>query len=388
MPWIGTTVPRAQLQMTIDAETDFTAPGQVVLDGEGGYTTTLPSMIESLVPKRVADSRVGYSTADGVSAGTGLLPAGQFLEIQIAGRVGIPADASAVVVNAVAVQPATAGYLTVYPCGSWPGTASVNFAAGQVVANEVIAKLSPTGSICVFTSSTTHLVLDAVGYLVPNVASTPAAGAVNFALVDGDLVGTWPEGSFEVKSGDILTTLFDLTVAAGAPVGEYTMTLELVDLDGVVDTATDVARTNVIAPVPTALWSSTAEYVALGAYFPMTARVFNPATELTGASLRVTVAPPTDDPGLAVTAFSEAVAMPFTLVGGNLVGTWDLDDPLAADSDQLITWYLNVATTSPTGIYTITVELVRNGVALSSDTADVIVVPAAEHGKQPPGVGD
>ena len=94
MPWIGTTVPRAQLQMTIDAETDFTAPGQVVLDGEGGYTTTLPSMIESLVPKRVADSRVGYSTADGVSAGMGLLPAGQFYEIPIAGRVGVPADAS------------------------------------------------------------------------------------------------------------------------------------------------------------------------------------------------------------------------------------------------------------------------------------------------------
>ena len=60
-----------------------------------------------------------------------------------------------------------------------------------------------------------------------------------------------------------------------------------------------------------------------------------------------------------LTAFSEAVAMPLTLVGGNLVGTWDLDDPLAASFDQLITWYLNVTTTSPTGIYTITVELVR-----------------------------
>ena len=155
-------------------------------------------------------------------------------------RLGVvlvfPLAPSTVVVNAVAVQPATAGYLTVYPCGSWPGTASVNFAAGEVVANEVIAKLSATGSICVYTSSPTFLVLDAVGYLV-NVASTPAAGAVNFALVDGDLVREHrPRRTSRSKVGDILTTQFDLTVAAGAPVGEYTMTLELVDLDEVSST--------------------------------------------------------------------------------------------------------------------------------------------------------
>ena len=78
---------------------------------------------------------------------------------------GVPADTSTVVVNAVAVPQATAGYLTVYPCGSWPGTASVNFAAGEVVANEVIRRVSATGSICVYTSSPTHLVLDAVGYV-------------------------------------------------------------------------------------------------------------------------------------------------------------------------------------------------------------------------------
>ena len=345
----------------------------------------------SLVPKRMTDTRVGFSTADGQSAGIGLLPAGQYLEIPIAGRVGIPADASAVVVNVTAVGSAAPGFLTVYPCGTRPGTSSLNYTAGEVVANEVIAKLSATGSICVYTMATTNLVVDAVGYLVPNTETVPAAGAVEFALTEeGDLVGMWPEGSFEVGEGDNLTTMFDLTVAAGAPVGEYTTTLELVDLDGVAVTATDIARTNVIGPVPTALWSSTAEYVPLGSYFPMTARVFNPATELAGASLRVTVAPPSDVAGLAATAFSEAVPMtlPLDVSSGNLVGVWPLDDPLVADTDELITWYLNVADTSPTGIYTITVELMQGATSLSSDSADVIIVAAAEHGKKPPGVGD
>ncbi|HSL75113.1 MAG TPA: hypothetical protein VK853_11620 [Ilumatobacteraceae bacterium] len=388
MPWIGTPVPRAQLEMIIDADADFTAPDQVVLDGQGGYTITLPSMVETLVPKRVADTRPGFSTADGLVAGTGLLPGGQMLEIPIAGRVGVPADATAVVANVTVAEPAMAGFVSVFPCGSWPGTSSLNYAAGEVVANEVIAKLSATGSICVYTMATTHVVVDAVGYLVPNVESIPAAGAVEFAVVDGNLVGTWPAGSFEVDKGDNLTTLFDLTVAAGAPVGEYTMTLNLVDLDGVADTATDVARVNVLAAEPTALWDSTAEYVALGSYFSMTARVFNPVTELAGASLRFTIVPPSDEPGLAATAYSEAVGMPLTLSGGNLVGVWALDDPLAADSDELATWFMNVADTSPTGIYTITVELVQGGVSLSSDSAEVIIVPAAEHGKQPPGVGD
>jgi len=373
--------PAGSICVYTKSKTDLVVDAVGYVPAETDYT--------SMVPKRMTDTRVGYSTADGQSAGIGVLPAGQYLEIPITGRVGIPTDATAVVVNVTAVQPLTRGFVTVYPCGSRPGTSSLNFFAGKVVANEVIAKLSPAGSICVYTMSTTNLVVDAVGYLVPNTESVPAAGAVEFAVVDGNLVGTWPEGSFEVGKGDNLTTMFDLTVAAGAPVGEYTMTLDLVDLDGVAATATDVARMNVLAPEPTALWFSTAEYVALGSFFPMTARVFNPATELTGASLRVTITPPSDAAGLAATAFSEAVPMTLTLdVDGNLVGEWPLADPLGADTDQLITWFLNVADTSPTGIYTITVELVKDGTSLSSDSADVIIVPPAAHGKKPPGVGD
>ena len=101
----------------------------------------------------------------------------------------------------------------------------------------------------------------------------------------------------------------------------------------------------------------------------MTARVFNPAggTNVDEASLRVTIVPPVVDPpnpfvaDNQVTAWSEAVAMPLTLVGTSLVGLWSLDDPLPPGFDQSITWYLNVADGAPTGVYTIGVEIITDG---------------------------
>ena len=143
------------------------------------------------------------------------------------------------------------------------------------------------------------------------------------------------------------------------------------------------------------LWTSTADYVAQGSYFPMTARVFNPptGTDVAGASLRVTIVPP--DPAnpfvsaSQVAAWSEAVAMPLTLVGNSLVGEWSLDDPLlsgvplTAGVDQSITWYLNVADGVPIGTYAIGVEIIQGVARLdpsTSDIADVIVAAAPTHG--------
>jgi hypothetical protein len=43
----------------------------------------------------------------------------------------------------------------------------VNYRAvgSEAVANEVIVKLSPTGSICVFTSAAANVLVDVAGYL-------------------------------------------------------------------------------------------------------------------------------------------------------------------------------------------------------------------------------
>ena len=65
----------------------------------------------------------------------------------------------------IASGPTAAGYLTVYPCGTLPLVSSVNYVAGQVVPNAVIAPISAAGEVCFFTSAATHLIADVNGYL-------------------------------------------------------------------------------------------------------------------------------------------------------------------------------------------------------------------------------
>lgn len=64
------------------------------------------------------------------------------------------------------MNPSGRGFMTVYPCDDRLLASSLNFgAAGAVVGNELIDKLSDDGSVCVFSSAETDLTVDAVGYI-------------------------------------------------------------------------------------------------------------------------------------------------------------------------------------------------------------------------------
>ncbi|MCR6494051.1 hypothetical protein [Cellulomonas sp. P24] len=219
-----------------------------------------------------------------------------------------------------------------------------------------------------------------------------AGEAVAFDLVGGALVGLVPASGFTVVPGYNATTTFALTVAAGAPVGAYTLTLDLVDLGGGATLATDVVTTEVLDAALTVLWADTTEYAVEGTFVPMTARLFNPdlggtaagQPEVTGAKLRVTIdaAEGAFTQASQVAAWSDAVSMPFSLdAGGNLVGTWTVPvSPLPVPYDQLTTWYLNVAEGAPVGLYTITVTaLDGTGSAVSSDITEMAVAAATSH---------
>jgi hypothetical protein len=121
------------------------------------------TMITPLTPVRFADTRTGWVAADGLFFGMGPVSAGGIVEVPVAGRGGVPVGAKAVVANVTLVGAAGPGYATVFPCGTLPDTSSVNYLAGGTVANEVIAKLSPAGSICVFTSAAANVLVDIAG---------------------------------------------------------------------------------------------------------------------------------------------------------------------------------------------------------------------------------
>jgi hypothetical protein len=124
-------------------------------------------MITPLTPVRFADTRPGWVAADRLFVGTGPVPAGGVVQVQIAGRGAVPVGAKAVVANVTLVNAAAAGFATVFPCGTVPNASSVNYLAltNEAVANEVIAKLSPTGSICVYTSAAANVLVDVAGYV-------------------------------------------------------------------------------------------------------------------------------------------------------------------------------------------------------------------------------
>ena len=119
-----------------------------------------------LVPARVLDSRAGQPAADDYSSAW---PANSTRSVQVAGRGGVPAGASAVALNVTAATAtATSGYLTVFPSdlASPPTSSNVNFTKGQAVPNLVLVKLAGDGAVKIYNSpgGSTDVIADVVGY--------------------------------------------------------------------------------------------------------------------------------------------------------------------------------------------------------------------------------
>ncbi len=140
------------------------SPLQVIADVVGylsGPTTYAP-----LVPARLLETRAGASTIDGLFNGGGTRPTGTITTLQVSNRGGVPAGATAAVLNITATDATAEGFVTVYPCGiATPLASNLNFSAGTTVANATIVKLAADGTVCLFNSEPTNLVVDVNGYL-------------------------------------------------------------------------------------------------------------------------------------------------------------------------------------------------------------------------------
>jgi subtilisin family serine protease len=125
-------------------------------DGTGGGASG--ARYEPVSPVRILDSRYGnqYSSPWGPRATRDIaLP-------------GVPAGATAVVLNVTVTNPMAPGFITVFPSGVVkPDPASnLNFVTGQTVPNLVISPIGANGKISLYSSAygTVHLVADLVGW--------------------------------------------------------------------------------------------------------------------------------------------------------------------------------------------------------------------------------
>jgi hypothetical protein len=172
----GGTVPNAVVsKIAADGTVCFYAqsPVHLVIDVNGYFPAT--STFHPLVPARLLDTRPGGTTIDGASLGAGAAGPASTTTVRVTGRGGVAADAGAVVLNVTVTEPAGAGYVTVFPCGSAPPNASnINYVKGTAP-NLVIAKVGQDGSVCLFTQQSAHLVVDTLGYMPPGDAYSAIA---------------------------------------------------------------------------------------------------------------------------------------------------------------------------------------------------------------------
>jgi hypothetical protein len=172
----GQTVPNA-------VASKLSAAGTVCLYNSGathlivdiaGYFAGKTVLVPLGAPARLLDTRVGGATVDGAFSGTGLRPSAGTIQLSVAGRAGIPANASAVVLNVTVDQSQANGFITVYPTGvGRPNTSNLNYVVGQTAPNAVVARLGSGGSVCLFSLGATHLIVDVAGYLT---GPAPAGG--------------------------------------------------------------------------------------------------------------------------------------------------------------------------------------------------------------------
>ena len=160
----------------------FNAAGSidVILDVSGwtsitGNDTDTAGLFRPVTPSRLLDTRTG--------GGPGIGPR-QTVGIGVLGRAGVPATGvSAVVLEVTATNASAGSYLAVSPGGSAPpSTSSVNFAAGQTVANRVIVGVGGNGQVDIYNAAgTVDIVVDIGGWFTD--ASDPAAAGGRFSGV-------------------------------------------------------------------------------------------------------------------------------------------------------------------------------------------------------------
>jgi hypothetical protein len=138
---------------------------QVILDINGYFVSANTSgalQFYPLTPCRLVDTRINLLT-------TGPLTAGVSRTLPIlSSSCNVPASAQAYSLNVTVVPPGPIGYLTVYPTGvTMPVVATLNDLTGTDVANAAIVPAGTGGSINVYSTNNTDLVVDINGYFAP-----------------------------------------------------------------------------------------------------------------------------------------------------------------------------------------------------------------------------
>jgi len=140
----------------LETDTDLMVDVFGYYGGGGGRTTAID-------PVRVVDSRTGAGTA------MRTFGPGETRTVRVAGTSGVPASATAVLLNVTATDTDSWGWLGAWPSGSpQPTSSNLNWTGGRTVANMVIVGVGANGSISLYNDSgNVNVLVDVFGYVQP-----------------------------------------------------------------------------------------------------------------------------------------------------------------------------------------------------------------------------
>lgn len=135
------------------------------------------SAYSPIAPTRIADTRpesgsFGYTRIGPTT-----------IRVKVTGRAGVPANATAAVLNIASVNAVGVGFLTAYPAGAaQPLAASLNVdRAARTIANVVTVQLGVDGSVDLYTNVPMDLVVDLAGTYAAVSSEVSAGRLVTFA---------------------------------------------------------------------------------------------------------------------------------------------------------------------------------------------------------------
>ena len=187
-------------------------------------TGCVPSMYVPDVPTRLADTRSG----SGFQAAGETLAPGATLNLQVGGTFAVLAEADAAVLNITVTDTTAAGFLSVWPSDQTrPTTSSLNWTAGETVANRVVVDLGTSGGISLYNSGgSTDVVVDADGFFIPATAAViPMDASVFFPAATPDRpydtrtpdnggAPLGPGGTVDIQLGEATWTALVINVTA------------------------------------------------------------------------------------------------------------------------------------------------------------------------------
>lgn len=165
-----------------------------------------PSAFAPVGPTRVADTRLTPCGCERIDAHT--------IRVAVGGTVNAPTNVSAVAVTVTATGSAGAGFVTVFPSGqARPATSTLNVVAGDDASNSTIVSVGTVGSIDVFASVATDLIVDVTGLFTP--AAVATSGRFQ-QTVPSRLLDTRTTSSSGLEPGASVTVPLPAGVAADA----------------------------------------------------------------------------------------------------------------------------------------------------------------------------